>query len=107
MHNNERTIENKRDNKLEDILGLLNETLEDDERDLISRFDTPEYPTIFIVGNARSGTTLLYQWLASTGLFAYPSNIVSRFYNAPYIGALIHQMFVEHDKFGELLGDHE
>lgn len=105
MDNNERTSENKRDVELENILALLNNILSDDEIELTKKFEKPRYPALFIVGNARSGTTLLYQWLAATGLFAYPSNIISRFYKAPYIGALIHKIFVEHDKFGELLGN--
>lgn len=105
MNNNERTIQNKRDEELEYILSLLNSTLEDDEKELTDDFIKPKYPPLFIVGNARSGTTLLYQWLASTRLFAYPSNIISRFYRAPYIGALIHKMFTEHDKLGELYGE--
>lgn len=105
MDNKQRTKENRRDNNLEEILTMLNSTLEDDERELTNHFDRPKFPPIFIVGNARSGTTLLYQWLASTGHFAYPSNIISRFYKAPYIGALIHKAFVDFDKFGEILGN--
>src|SRR5699024_10587460 len=93
------------DGEIEAILRLLNDTLADDEADLTHEYNKPKYPVLFIVGNARSGTTLLYQWLASTGLFAYPSNIISRFYNAPYIVALIHKMFIDYDKFGELSGD--
>ncbi|GAH14530.1 unnamed protein product, partial [marine sediment metagenome] len=29
----------------------------------------------------------MMQWLASTEMFAYPSNLLSRFYGSPYIGA--------------------
>lgn len=105
MDNKKRTSENKRDAELEDILTLLNDTLTDDEIELTQKFESPRHPVLFIVGNARSGTTLLYQWLAATDHFGYPSNIISRFYKAPYIGALIHKIFVDHDKFGELLGD--
>lgn len=104
MENKQRTRENRRDDNLEEILKTLNRILDDDEKKLIKKFQKPKYPPVFIVGNARSGTTLLYQWLASTGQFAYPSNIMSRFYNAPYIGALIHKAFVDYDKFGEILG---
>lgn len=104
MENKLRTQENKKDNKLEKILKILNNTLEDDERDLTRHLQRPKYPSVFIIGNARSGSTLVYQLLASTDLFSYPSNIISRFYNAPYIGALIHKVFVDYDNFGEILG---
>ncbi|SHG04520.1 Sulfotransferase family protein [Fodinibius roseus] len=107
MDNKDRISQNKRNDELESVLHLLNEALADDEQDLTENFEKPRYPVFFIVGNARSGTTLLYQWLASTGLFAYPSNIISRFYKAPYVGALIHKVFVHYDKFRELLGGHE
>ena len=36
----------------------------------------------------------MMQWLASTGQFAYPTNLLSRFYASPYVGALIQQMLV-------------
>lgn len=70
----------------------------------VAQFDVPKYPVLLIVGCARSGTTLLLQWLASTRSFAYPTNLMSRFYNAPYIGALIQRMFAdpELDFRGEL-----
>jgi len=56
------------------------------------KFKAPRHPVILLVGCARSGTTLLMQWLASIGKFAYPTNFLSRFYAAPYIGAKIQQM---------------
>jgi hypothetical protein len=57
------------------------------------------------MGCARSGTTLLLQWLASTGAFSYPSNLISRFYAAPYIGARIQQMLTDNRfDFGKEFG---
>ena len=50
---------------------------------------------ILIVGCARSGSTLMMQWLASTDQFAYPTNFLSRFYASPYVGAIIQQMLVD------------
>jgi len=35
------------------------------------------------------------QWLAASGLIAYPSNLLSRFYNAPYLGARIQQLLTD------------
>ena len=55
----------------------------------------PEYPCLFIIGNSRCGSTFLLQWLASLNLFCYPTNLLSRFYMAPYIGSKIQQMLTE------------
>jgi hypothetical protein len=85
-----RKDKHKRNIELENILNLLNSNLENTEKDLISQFKEPQYPVVFIVGVARSGSTLLYQYFAQSSFFSYPSNIISRFYKAPYIGSLIH-----------------
>jgi len=42
------------------------------------------------------------QWLASLGCFGYPSNIISRFYEAPYLGAKIQKVLAEYDFKGEI-----
>lgn len=102
MDNADRMKLHKKDTGHEELLTLLNRTLEDDEESLIEEFNQPQKPVLLIIGNARSGSTLLYQWLASTGLFGYPSNIISRFYKAPYIGALIQKAFTDYDHHGEL-----
>ena len=67
------------------------------EDKLLSRFEKPQKKIFCIVGCARSGSTLLYQYLASTGYFAYPTNVISRFYYAPYIGARIQQLLFDYD----------
>lgn len=64
---------------------------------LVDKFTSLQYPPVFIVGVARSGTTLLYQYLAALGAFSYPSNITSRFYASPYIGSLMHKLFIDLD----------
>lgn len=68
----------------------------------------PEQPVVFIVGPPRSGTTLMLQWLAASGSFAYPTNLLSRFFGAPYIGARIQQLLTDpaYDYRDELLGLH-
>jgi hypothetical protein len=104
MDNYLRTATYKQSKELEKLLQKLNSLLQEVELAEISGLTKPQLPTLLIVGNPRSGTTLLYQWLAATGLFAYPSNIMSRFYNAPYIGGLIHKILVEYDKHEELCG---
>ncbi|GGO79549.1 hypothetical protein GCM10011348_14110 [Marinobacterium nitratireducens] len=53
------------------------------------------YSKIFVMGPLRSGTTLFTQWLANTGLTAYPTNLLSRFYGAPLVGAKIQQLLTD------------
>lgn len=107
MDNYLRTDTHKRIKEFEDLLEKINCLFKEPEIREISQLTQPKLPAVFIVGNPRSGTTLLYQWLAATGLFAYPSNIMSRFYNAPYIGGLLHKIFVDYDKQGELFGNRQ
>lgn len=86
-----RAPEFRRNNKLEEILGMLSQGLSGCEEQFADREDPP-FPIIFIIGAPRSGTTLLMQWLAQSGLFGYPSNLLSRFFAAPCIGALVQEI---------------
>ena len=89
---NERTKTFQRNERLEELLQELNSLLAPAGVEFIKRYRMPRYPVIFIIGLPRSGTTLLLQWLAQTGLFAYPTNLMARFYAAPAIGAMIQEM---------------
>lgn len=82
----------RRNEKLEDLLHELTALLEPVEERVLERFHMPRYPTVFVVGAPRCGSTLMMQWLANTGRFAYPTNLLSRFYGAPYVGARIQQL---------------
>lgn len=66
---------------------------------------TSSHPKIFILGCARSGTTLFTQLLAKYTDWCYPTNLLSRFYYAPYVGALIQKMLIDLDERGELFGE--
>jgi hypothetical protein len=83
--------------KLEAILKEVNNLLGPVESEVITSFKKNKYPVILIVGCARSGTTLLLQWLAGSGAFCYPTNMLSRFYEAPHIGAKIQLMLTKYD----------
>ena len=91
--------------------GELEQLLADLARDLAvgsdrppAAADGPARPTVFLVGNARSGTTLAMQWLAAGGAFTYPTNLVSRFPTAPWVGERILRMLTDPtcDHRGEL-----
>ena len=90
-----------RNASLEAALKALNERLAQG-RSCSAANPGSDLPMVFIVGCARSGSTLLLQWLASTGLFCYPTNIISRFYADPYVGGLVHRVLHDLDDRGEV-----
>ena len=57
--------------------------------------DTAPLPPLFVLGTPRSGTTLCMQWLAASGAFSYPSNLIARFWRAPHLGAMCQQMLTD------------
>lgn len=91
MHEPERTPEYRKDPKQEQRLKDLNALLAPLEERLISRFDKPRLPLVFIVGAPRSGSTLIAQVLAQTDVFSYVSNFAARFWMVPYVGMLIEE----------------
>jgi LPS sulfotransferase NodH len=84
-----------RNPNLERLLKEINSTLRACEQRAYARFDGSSQPLILLMGPLRSGTTLLLQWLANTGIFCYPTNLLSRFYGAPIIGAKIQLMLTD------------
>jgi hypothetical protein len=90
----ERTSAFQRNRDLEMFLREINEDLWETEKKLLEQ-QVKEYPVVFVVGPLRSGTTLMMQWLANTGQFSYPTNILSRFYQAPIIGAKIQRLLTD------------
>jgi len=106
-----RTKEFRRNELLESLLQDLNSDLSSAESSLADRYvdKQMEFPLILVMGGLRSGTTLFMQWLANSGLVAYPTNMLSRFYRAPIIGAKIQLMltaprFEFRGELNELLG---
>jgi len=95
METRDRSKEHQRNQGLEALLAELNTTLGQAEEGMEALPAELEHPVVLVVGAPRSGTTLLMQWLAATGDFAYPSNLLSRFYAAPYLGARIQQLLTD------------
>jgi hypothetical protein len=94
-----RTLTFRKNYFLERLLFELNSDLQPSETKLIAQYQqtiSTKFPLILIMGPLRSGTTLLMQWLANTGLVAYPTNLLSRFYQAPIIGAKIQLLLTDH-----------
>ncbi len=90
----ERSAEFTRNATLEQLLDELNSLLGPANQALVS--DAQErFSKVLVMGPLRSGTTLFTQWLAATGLTAYPTNLLSRFYGAPLVGAKIQQLLTD------------
>ncbi|MDY6987001.1 MAG: sulfotransferase [Thermodesulfobacteriota bacterium] len=85
----------KRNTHLEALLRELAGLLEPAEAEAVPEDGQPMLPVVFVVGAPRSGTTLVLQWLAKLGTFAYPTNLLSRFFASPYIGARIQQLLTD------------
>lgn len=80
---------------LDELISELIQLLEPVQRKKQEEFDAPKWPVGIIVGNPRSGSTLLLQWIASLNVFSYPTNVLTRFAYAPYIGALVQKMLFD------------
>lgn len=91
----------QRNAALEEVLKEMNTVLEEAGRLLPEMPEAPQNPPVFLFGGARSGTTLMIQWLASSGEFGYGSNLISRFFKQPYFGVRVQQILTDFDKLGE------
>jgi hypothetical protein len=91
----QRQIGFQKNENLERLLKEINGILGPAEEKILRRHTMPKYPIVLIVGCGRCGSTLIQQWLANTGKFACPTNLLSRFYDAPYIGAKIQQLLTD------------
>jgi LPS sulfotransferase NodH len=84
-----RTPEFARDETYDQLLREMNSWFTSIEDQLTASLVAPRLLILFIVGLPRSGSTLLTQLLAASGGFAYPSNVLARFYANLYVGARI------------------
>ena len=93
---------------LEGLLKDINSSLWMSEKMILESCQEAQFPLVLVMGPHRSGTTLFMQWLANTGLVAYPTNLLSRFYQAPIIGAKIQLLLTDprfnfRDELGEFI----
>lgn len=85
----------QRNERLDSLLAELQDLLEPVDKIATRTYAGPTFPPLFVVGNPRSGTTLTMQILNDLGQFAIPTNLLSRFYYAPYIGGKIQQLLTD------------
>ncbi|GGW73519.1 sulfotransferase family protein [Alteromonas halophila] len=80
----------KKNTFIEKYFRQINSRLEGVDRSIIKEINSSTEPSpVFIIGLQRSGTTLLNQLLINQFNFAYPSNFLARFWNAPLTGLLL------------------
>lgn len=89
----------KKSNDLEVVLKELNESIESIDFGCTKETDPP---IVLICGCARSGSTLMLQTLANTGIFSYPTNLAARFYKNPAFGIKVQQALVEFDPINQI-----
>lgn len=89
-----RTKTFRRNPTLEEFLTEINDNMYEAEIKLLVEKE-PEFPIVFIMGPLRSGSTLISQWMANSGVIAYPTNLMSRFYKAPIMGAKIQMLLTD------------
>ncbi len=106
MKNVNRTTSFKKNEEVEKLLGLLDKYLSNVEDELTNTISSSIHPPIFVFGCARSGTTVLHQYLINNIKSIYPSNFISRFFYAPYLGGIFYKLFTQLDTKGELLGNY-
>ncbi len=105
---NQRTDKFRPNERLDRLIVELSERLTPVQKQVNLEFEVPQEPIGLILGSPRSGTTVLLQFFAACQAFSYPTNLLSRFAYAPYVGALTQKMLFdpEYDYMGEL-GDIE
>lgn len=95
MNEPTRATEFQKPDRLESLLRELNGLLAPVNSRMLPDLSRESWPKIFVHGPLRSGTTLMMQWLSGCGLAACPTNMLSRFYAAPLIGARIQQLLTD------------
>jgi hypothetical protein len=98
MKNSETKVDRRqkisRNDKLDELLDELKKLLSPIQK----KINIPaksNWPIGLIIGCPRSGSTLFLQFLASTKVFSYPTNVLGHFAYAPYIGALIQKLIFD------------
>jgi len=99
----DRTAEHARNEELERVLDEINRILASSDSVAVGGPTKLQHPLVLLIGVARCGSTLLYQWLAASGAFCYPANIASKFWASPRFAALVQHAILDLDPRHEIL----
>ena len=89
----------KKDEKNEDLLKQMNETLRKNHRELVLDIrQVNRFPFLFVFGLPRSGTTLLMQLMTNCLDVGYINNLIARLWSAPLYGILLSKILLDNDK---------
>ena len=105
MEDKDRSNIHKRNEDSEKIMSELMALIQGPNDKASENLPTSTFPNIYIVGCARSGSTFIHQFLVNHFNVSYPSNFLSRFYFAPYVGAKIQYLMNNLDSKGELFNN--
>ena len=79
----------------DEILDNINSNLLESEKLIEKQFEANNsYPSILVISSPRTGSTYLTQLLASKFNISYVSNLMSKFYNVPSIGAFLQKKMI-------------
>lgn len=101
--NRARTDAYRKDEALEQALLEINEALAAREPEID---EVPARPHLFVFGLPRSGTTLTHQVLAWALDVGYVTNVMARFWLAPYAGAVLSRAIVGDARDGSFVSDY-
>jgi hypothetical protein len=80
---------------LDGVIDELAELLAPAEDLALQRAPRSAALTVLVVGAPLGGATLALQWLAASGSFGYPTNLLARFAHAPLVGARIQRLLFD------------
>jgi len=98
-----RKAEYKNDDTVYDFLLSMNKEL---SRKEIYKPSGKKYPTIFVFGLPRSGTTLLYQLISYSLDLGYVNNLIARFWLAPLHGIMLSKAVLGDARDGSFVSDY-
>ena len=70
-------------------IASMNQALAAEDDRLTAAFVTPTHPVSFLIGLPRTGKTLFHQAVATALDIGYVSNLLNKFWRAPYLGACL------------------
>lgn len=94
IDSDQRVSKYAKDVRFESFLELLNQNLEGLNDHIKSSYNSEAFPSILLVSVPRSGSTLGMQILASRLKVGYVSNLMSRFYKTPLVGAMLQKNLI-------------